>query len=95
MESTEVFRRNPEFLLREVVGEAILVPTGAAGLQFSGMGTMNATGTFLWNLLEQPRSLGELSGLFAREYELTPEQSLQDVSEFLQMALSRGAVVRL
>ncbi|MCD8383116.1 MAG: PqqD family protein [Clostridiales bacterium] len=71
----------------------MIVPTGAASKRFAGMGTMNRTGAFLWGLLEQERSLGELSELFAGEYGLTEEQSLQDVAEFLEAAQSHDAVL--
>ncbi len=93
MDQSSRFRRNPDYIVREIVGENVLVPTGNASKEFQGMGTMNATGAFLWNLLEQERSLEELSRLFAGEYGLTEEQSLQDVAEFLEAAQAHKAVL--
>ncbi|MCD7946356.1 MAG: PqqD family protein [Clostridiales bacterium] len=57
------------------------------------MGTMNRTGAFLWSLLEQERSLGELCQRFAAEYDLTEEQSLRDVTDFLEAAQAHSAVL--
>ena len=49
----ERYRRNPEFILREIAGESILVPTGQAALAFNGLASLNASGVFLWGLLER------------------------------------------
>lgn len=93
MDKSSRFRRNPDYIFREIVGESMLVPTGKASKQFQGVGTMNRTGAFLWELLEQERSLKELSELFAVEYGLTEEQSQQDVTEFLEAAQSYDAIL--
>ena len=34
-------KRNTDFMLRDIAGEVILVPTGAATQQFNGMITLN------------------------------------------------------
>ncbi len=93
MDRSSRFHRNPDYIFREIVGENVLVPTGNTSKQFQGMGTMNRTGAFLWELLETERSLQELSDLFAREYGLTQEQSLRDVTDFLEAALAHNAVL--
>lgn len=88
------FRRNPDYIYREVAGEAVLVPTGKAAESFFGIVSINSTGALLWKILEQEHSLGELREMLAREYELEEEQSQQDVTEFLETASSRNIVLR-
>lgn len=88
------FQRNPDYIYREVAGEAVLVPTGKAAESLFGIVSMNSTGAFLWKALEQKRSFGELRAMFAREYELEEAQSRQDVTEFIETALSRNMVLR-
>lgn len=88
------FQRNPDYIYREVAGEAVLVPTGKAAESFFGIASINSTGAFLWKALEQERSLGQLREMFAREYELDKEQSLRDVTEFIEAAMSRNMVLR-
>ena len=88
------FRRNPDYIYREVAGEAVLVPTGKEAETFFGSASLNATGAFLWKALEKERSFRELQEMFAREYELEEAQSCQDVAEFLEAAQSRNMVLR-
>ena len=37
-----------EFILREVAGEYILVPVGAAAVKFNGLITLNEIGAFIF-----------------------------------------------
>ena len=94
MNEEEKFRANPEFVYREVAGESILIPNGSMARQFNGLASLNKTGVFLWKLLEQERTLKELSAAFAKEYELTEEQSMEDVTAFLELALTRDLIIR-
>lgn len=89
------FRTNPEFVAREIAGEFILVPIGKAAEMFNGLASLNPAGVFLWKLLAQPRTGQELSDALAKEYELTGEQSDQDVGDFLDLAMSRNLVLPL
>ena len=88
------FQRNPDYIYREVAGEAVLIPTGKAAEYFFGIASINSTGVFIWKALEQERSFGELKEMFAREYELEDEQSRQDLTEFIEAALSRNMVLQ-
>ncbi len=88
------FQRNPDYIYREVAGEIVLVPIGKAAESFFGIVSINSTGAFLWKALEQERSFGELREMFAREYELDEEQSLRDVTEFIEAAMSRHMVLQ-
>lgn len=95
MELNERFRANPEYIYRCVAGEHLLVPVGKAAEKLMGMASLNETGKFLWELLAQPQTVEALGSSLAAEYELTAEESLQDVSDFLAAALLRDAVVRV
>ena len=90
----EKFHKNPEFVYREIAGESILIPGGSMARKFSGLASLNRTGVFLWKLLEQERTFPELVRAFAEEYDLTEEQSREDVDDFLKLALTRELVIR-
>ena len=93
MDDKAQFRRNPDYIYREIAGEAVLVPIGKAAESFFGIISINSTGSFLWKILEKQCSLRELSERLAREYELEKDQSLRDVTEFLETALSHNIVI--
>lgn len=39
-----------EFILREIAGECVLVPTGATSQEFNGMITISDTAKFIWGI---------------------------------------------
>lgn len=88
------YRANADYLMREIAGETILVPTGEAASQFNGLATMNASGAFLWRQLAQKCTREDLYQALAEEYDLPQEQAQGDVDRFLDLAVERGLVLR-
>ena len=41
------------YILREIMGEYIVVPTGEEAMKFQGLVTLNETGAFLWKELQK------------------------------------------
>ena len=71
------------YLLREVAGNHVVVPTGKATLDFSGVITLNGTGAFLWKLLNTDRTEPELLSAILDEYEIKEAVAKADLLEFL------------
>lgn len=71
------------YLLREVAGNHVVVPTGKAALDFSGVITLNGTGAFLWKLLHTDKTEQELLSSILDEYEIDEAAAGMDISEFL------------
>ena len=42
-----------EFILRNIAGECVLVPTGATTQEFNGLITMSDTAKFIWENIEK------------------------------------------
>lgn len=59
-------RRNENFILRRVADMSVIVPLGAAAEAFPGMISVNETGAFLWDLLEQEQTLQSLGDALMR-----------------------------
>ena len=72
-----------KFVLRQVAGEWIVLPVAEKTVNFNGMLTLNETGLILWKLLEQDSSREALAQALTDEYEVTSEQALADVDEYL------------
>lgn len=53
---------------------------------------LNETATRIWQLLETPRTLGELGASLAREYATTPEQAVADMTPLTLQLIENGAV---
>lgn len=72
-----------EFVLREIAGDILLVPTGKTALDLNGMLTMNAVGADIWKMLPEVKDEDEIVTRILAEYEADPEQVKRDVAEFL------------
>lgn len=86
-------RVSKEFILREIAGENILVPTGTAAVNFNGLISMNGVGRFIFDLLAEERTPRELADRVCGEYDVPPETALRDVEEFLQQLRDIGALI--
>ena len=82
-----------DFIMREIAGEHILVPVGAAAAKFNGLITMNEVGKFVLDLLEEERTEQELVEKITKDYDVTPKTALADVKAFLQQLREIGALV--
>lgn len=86
-------KRNNGFLMRSVAGRYVLAPYGDMVKEFSGMITMNATGKFLWDLMEQDQTVDALAQALADTYEVDFEKAKEDVVKFLEPLIPVGAVI--
>lgn len=59
-----------EFILREIAGECVLVPTGATSQEFNGMITISDTAKFIWENIEKVDSLEEMIRMVLDTYDL-------------------------
>lgn len=81
---------NPDYILRNVAGEMIVVPTGSASQKFNGMLNLNDTAAFLWENVETASSRETLVQMVLNEFEVDEETAVRDVNGFLDMLLQKG-----
>lgn len=81
-----------EFIMREIAGECILVPTGDTTQEFNGMITLTDTARFIWEHLEKVDSLEEMIQAMLKEYEIDEKTVAEDAIEFITELLNRGFV---
>lgn len=86
-------RRNTGFVMRQVAGRYVLAPVGDMVKTFSGMITMNATGKFLWDLLEQDQTVESLAQALVDNYDVDLERAKQDVIKYLEPLKPIQAVI--
>ena len=72
-----------DFLLKTVAGRNIVVPVGAASLDFNAMITLNDTGAFLWKRLESGASEDELVSALLDEYDVDAARASDSVARFI------------
>ena len=81
-----------EFILREIAGECILVPTGKTSQEFNGMITVSDTARFIWENLEKTDSFQELVELMLEEYEIDEETAKRDAAGLITALLKNGFI---
>ncbi len=59
-----------DFILREIMGDVVLVPINQSTSQFNGLITVNELGKFIWENLEKVQDENDLLQLILDEYEV-------------------------
>lgn len=71
------------YVRREVAGQHVVVPTGEAAIDFSGVITLNGVGAFLWQRLEEGRTEQELLAEMLESYIVQEDVARTDLTAFL------------
>lgn len=84
---TTIFAKTDRSVARIVDGEAVVVEPG------DGLVTIvNAVGTRIWDLLDGRRTVREIAGRVAGDYDVSRDQALADTLEFLRDLREKGLI---
>lgn len=90
------YRINSDYLLREIAGEYVIIPVGAACLISNAVLVPNETAVFFWNAFQQPHTISEVVAQALQEYETTEDtiqnSALHFVHDTLRYALLEEVV---
>ena len=92
-ENSRMLRANPDFLLREVAGEAVLVPVGDAGIFENSVISLNDTCSFLWKLFQTPKTAEEVIAEAKKEYSDPDGAMEQGIYSFISDYLRYGLLL--
>ncbi len=73
------------FMLKKILDDYIVVPTGNNIVDFAVAVSLNETGAFLWKQLEEEKTVSELAEALSGEYGVTADQVTGDVEEFIEL----------
>lgn len=83
-------RIKKDFILREIAGDYIIIPTGTTALEFNGLITVNEVGVALWEMLQEEVTLDDLVKGILDEYDVSEEIAREDIQEFLEELIKGG-----
>lgn len=83
-----------KFVLREIAGEYIIIPTGKTALDFNGLITVNEVGVSLWKMLQNDITFEGLVEGILDEYEVEEEVAREDIQEFLDALIEGGILTK-
>lgn len=81
-----------EFILREIAGECVLVPTGATSQEFNGMITVSDTARFIWENIEKADDLEEMIQMVLDAYEVDEKTARRDTITFIGTLVANGFI---
>lgn len=86
-------KTHPDFILRQIAGENILVPCGEAAKRLSGLINLNSTAAFIWQNLDDAKNLDELTARLMDHFEIDGETARRDVNGLTAELILLGIVL--
>ena len=74
-----------EFIVREIIGECVLVPVGETALRFNGIISLNPVSAVIWKGLLENKDREQLLEDILEEFEVERDKAAADLDEFLQL----------
>jgi hypothetical protein len=91
------FVRSPDVVARRIAGEVVLVPiavrTENAERRTANFYVLNTTAELLWQRLEAPADVEDLTQQLATHYEISADDARRDVEHFLTDLERCGAII--
>lgn len=78
------------FVMRDVVGQTVVIATGTTSEQTRSMITLNDTGKFIWKALSQESNTEDIVTALCAEYEVDVDQARHDVNAFIDQLRTNG-----
>lgn len=85
-------KKNKNFIVREIAGETILVPSEETAHDFNGMISLTDTAAFIWEHIEEAADFNQLVDMILNEYEVDRETAAVDASDFVMQLLQHGMI---
>lgn len=75
---------NPDFVLRDADGEAVLIPVKENGILANDLILLNGTSRYLWQLFQEPQTVEDAIEKVKQEYADQSGEMEQDIRKFVQ-----------
>lgn len=81
------------FILREIVGETVAIPSGDSAHCLSGLLALNESGKFMFELLRTEQTEASLLQAILDNYDIDEDTAAADVAEFLATLRENGLLI--
>ncbi|MCQ2431963.1 MAG: PqqD family protein [Clostridia bacterium] len=88
------FHADPNLILREIAGEALLIPVGETALRIHGMISLTESGLMLWKQLQTPCTEDDLIRCILHEYDTDSKTAAADVRTFIDKMNTLGILLQ-
>ena len=81
------------FVVRDIMGQCVVVATGEASESFSGMIKLNDTGKDIWEGVAAGKSEAEITDKIVEDYDVDKERAKASVSKFITDMKDKGFII--
>lgn len=81
------------FIVREIAGDTVAIPSGDSAHRLSGLIALNESGKFLFELLQSDQTEDSLIHALLENFEVDPSTAQQDVADFISMLRENDLLV--
>jgi len=89
----KIFRKNNDFVAREIGGEVILMPLHSSSSELDYIYTLNETASCLWSLIDGKMTLSDIKGRIMDRYEVDEAKLDKELNEIIKDLCSIKAFV--
>ena len=83
-DAEQFYKRNENFVFRQIDNETILVPIKDNVGDMSCIYNLNEVGAFIWQNIKCKNSVTDIKTMILSEFEVTESQAEADLNEFVQ-----------
>jgi hypothetical protein len=83
-EAQQTYKRNENFVFRQIENETILVPIKDNVGDMNCIYNLNEVGAFIWQNIKCKNSVVDLKNMILSEFEVTESQAEADLDEFVK-----------
>ena len=80
----QIFVRSQSVVSRVVAGETLIVPIRGRVGDLASIYSFNGTGSLIWQMLDSPRTIGELVEAVVQQFDVERAQAEEDVKRFVR-----------
>lgn len=83
---------NENYIVKNIVGETVIIPTGEAAQYFNGLISTNEVAAFIWENIESCENPEEMLKKVLDEFEVEENKAREDVFGFLETLKQVGMI---
>jgi len=91
-ELEKIYRRNDNFVFRQIEGETVLVPIRDNVGDLDCIYSLNSVGALVWEHLDGSQDLGAIKNRIAAEYDVADDKAETDLLAFINEMKTIAAV---
>ena len=84
--------KNANFELKEIGGETLLIPRGAATVDFNNVTVFNEAGALLLGAMNEATDVETLAKMLVEKYNIQPDEAKADTEAYIQKMLDAGII---